>query len=61
VDGLVRRIVRELAPGGTEPVAVLATGGLAPLVIGESETITDHVPDLTLLGLRLVYERNIRA
>ncbi|MET8846443.1 type III pantothenate kinase [Amycolatopsis sp. NPDC004625] len=61
VDGLVRRIVRELAPGGTEPVAVLATGGLAPLVISESETITDHVPELTLLGLRLVYERNIRS
>jgi type III pantothenate kinase len=61
VDGLVRRIVRELSPGGTEPVAVLATGGLAPLVIGESETITDHVPDLTLLGLRLVFERNARA
>jgi type III pantothenate kinase len=60
VDGLVRRIVRELSPGGTEPVAVLATGGLAPLVIGESETITDHVPDLTLLGLRLVFERNTR-
>jgi type III pantothenate kinase len=60
VDGLVRRIVRELSPGGTEPVAVLATGGLAPLVIGESETITDHVPDLTLLGLRLVFERNVR-
>jgi type III pantothenate kinase len=61
VDGLVRRIVRELSPGGTEPVAVLATGGLAPLVIGESETITEHVPDLTLLGLRLVYERNFRS
>jgi type III pantothenate kinase len=60
VDGLVKRIVRELSPGGTEPVAVLATGGLAPLVIAESETITEHVPDLTLLGLRLVYERNIR-
>jgi type III pantothenate kinase len=60
VDGLVRRIVRELSPGGTDPVAVLATGGLAPLVIGESETITEHVPDLTLLGLRLVFERNIR-
>ncbi len=60
VDGLVRRIVRELSPGGTEPVAVLATGGLAPLVLDESETITDHVPELTLLGLRLAYERNIR-
>jgi len=42
------------------PVAVLATGGLAPLVLGESETITEHVPELTLLGLRLVYERNVR-
>ncbi|MEU0792826.1 type III pantothenate kinase [Amycolatopsis sp. NPDC005961] len=61
VDGLVRRIVRELSPNGTEPVAVLATGGLAPLVISESETITEHVPDLTLLGLRLVFERNTRS
>ncbi|WP_410593311.1 type III pantothenate kinase [Amycolatopsis sp. lyj-23] len=60
VDGLVRRIVRELSPGGAEPVAVLATGGLAPLVLGESETITHHVPELTLLGLRLAYERNTR-
>ncbi|GAB3495110.1 type III pantothenate kinase [Amycolatopsis cihanbeyliensis] len=60
VDGLVRRIVRELAPGGREPVTVIATGGLAPLVLSESETITEHVPDLTLLGLRLAYERNTR-
>jgi type III pantothenate kinase len=60
VDGLVKRIVKELAPGHGEQVAVLATGGLAPLVLGESETITEHVPELTLLGLRLVYERNVR-
>ena len=58
VDGLVRRIVKELAGDG--PVAVLATGGLAPLVISEAETITEHVPDLTLLGLRLAYERQTR-
>lgn len=55
VDGIVRRIVKELSSDG--PVAVLATGGLAPLVLRESETITDHVPDLTLLGLRLAFER----
>ncbi|ASR38358.1 pantothenate kinase [Prauserella marina] len=60
VDGLVRRIAAELSSGGTEPVEVIATGGLAPLVLNESETITEHVPDLTLHGLRLVYERNIR-
>ena len=39
--------------------AVIATGGLAPIVVPESETITHHNPDLTLVGLRLVYDRNI--
>jgi type III pantothenate kinase len=61
VDGLVRRILVELGTEyKTDPatVTVLATGGLAPLVVGESETITEHVPDLTLLGLRLVYLRS---
>jgi type III pantothenate kinase len=59
VDGLVRRILAELTPRerGTGPVTVLATGGLAPLVFGVSDTVTEHVPDLTLLGLRLVYLR----
>jgi type III pantothenate kinase len=28
------------------------------LVIEESETIQWHQPDLTLIGLRLVFERN---
>jgi type III pantothenate kinase len=60
VDGLVRRIVEELDTDyKVDPatVTVLATGGLAPLIVDESETITEHVPDLTLLGLRLVYLR----
>ena len=58
VDGLVRRILAEL----DEPeVTVLATGGLAPLLVGVSDTITEHVPDLTLLGLRLVYLRSVQA
>ena len=55
VDGLVRRIVAEVGP----VTAVIATGGLAPIVVAESETITAHEPDLTLIGLRLVYERNV--
>ncbi len=54
VDGLVRRIVAEIGP----VTAVVATGGLAPVVVPDAETITHHEPDLTLLGLRLVYERN---
>ncbi|MGH3318606.1 MAG: type III pantothenate kinase [Streptosporangiaceae bacterium] len=54
VDGVVRRIVAELGV----PARVVATGGLAPMVVEESETIEGHEPDLTLIGLRLVYERN---
>jgi type III pantothenate kinase len=60
VDGLVRRIVAELGPKAG-PVTVLGTGGLAPLMAAESETITEYVPDLTLLGLRLTYRRNAAA
>jgi type III pantothenate kinase len=58
VDGLVRRIVGELENTHGGPTTVLATGGLAPLVVTESQMISHHVPDLTLLGLRLVYDRN---
>jgi type III pantothenate kinase len=54
VDGLVRRVVAEL--GGT--ATVVATGGLASLVIEHCETVEIHEPDLTLIGLRLVFEKN---
>jgi type III pantothenate kinase len=54
VEGLVRRISAEL---GGEPVCV-ATGGLAGTIAPETSLI-DHVePDLTLNGLRIVWERN---
>src|SRR5881275_2538568 len=53
VDGLVRRIATELAPGAERDVVVVATGGLAPLLIAESHTITHHAPHLTLRGLRM--------
>ena len=58
VDGLVDRITAELAESYSGKPKVIATGGLAPLIIGVSETITDHEPDLTLIGLRLIHERN---
>ena len=56
VDGLVDRICDEL---NQDVKAVIATGGLAGVVVPESETITHHEPDLTLIGLRLMYERNV--
>jgi type III pantothenate kinase len=56
VDGLVRRIRGELAGG--DGAVVLATGGLAGVISGESSTI-QHVDDnLTLEGLRLIWERS---
>ncbi len=58
VDGLVHRICQELSATYSGTPAVIATGGLAPLVLGISETINHHEPDLTLIGLRLIHERN---
>jgi type III pantothenate kinase len=58
VDGLVRRLSRALAPDNPEEVVVIATGGLARFVIAHCETVSRYEPDLTLLGLRLIYERN---
>lgn len=53
VEGLVRRMKAEL--GGA--AVVVATGGLASIVAPESASI-DHVDaELTLRGLRLVWER----
>ncbi|HEY9390160.1 MAG TPA: type III pantothenate kinase [Mycobacteriales bacterium] len=54
VDGLVRRILTELG----EPATVVATGGLAPLAIADSETIQRYEPNLTLIGLRLAFGKN---
>jgi type III pantothenate kinase len=59
VDGLVDRITAELALSYEQAPTVIATGGLAPLIIGVAETIDEHEPDLTLIGLRLIHERNI--
>jgi type III pantothenate kinase len=58
VDGMVRRLSAVLAPNDPTSVQVIATGGLATLIIDHSETVTRYEPELTLIGLRLIYERN---
>ncbi|MGH3510393.1 MAG: type III pantothenate kinase [Nocardioidaceae bacterium] len=57
VDGIVGRMIAELglAPG---EVNVIATGGLASIVVEECTCFTDHQPWLTLLGLEIVFTRN---
>ena len=59
VDGLVSRISEELEAQFNERPTVIATGGLAPLIFGVADTLDEHEPDLTLIGLRLIHERNI--
>ena len=58
VDGLVTRISEELEAQYKEQPTVIATGGLAPLIFGVADTLDEHEPDLTLIGLRLIHERN---
>lgn len=54
VDGMVRQIQQHLSVSPK----VVATGGLAELICGDSETIDEINPKLTLDGLKLIYERN---
>ena len=55
VDGLVTRILAEI---GETPCPVIATGGHATeIIIRETRTIAHVEPELTLRGLRLVYDR----
>ena len=54
VDGLVERLVEELG----HPCEVIATGGLARLIAPLSKTIKEVDDELTLTGLRILYERN---
>jgi type III pantothenate kinase len=56
VDGLVDRLVEEMA---FSPCHVIATGGLARLIAPLSRTIKEVDDELTITGLRILYERNV--
>ncbi|MGB6181269.1 MAG: type III pantothenate kinase [Rhodococcus sp. (in: high G+C Gram-positive bacteria)] len=58
VDGIVDRVCREVPGFSGDDVVVVATGDSASLIMDESTSIDRLEPDLTLEGLRLVYERN---
>lgn len=54
VDGVLERMIEELGEG----TRIIATGGLAPLISRGSRLIEAVEANITLEGIRLVYERN---
>jgi type III pantothenate kinase len=56
VDGIVTRMREELEDGSR--AACIATGGMAEVIAGETTTIHRVEPDLTLQGLRIIWQRH---
>ena len=54
IDGIVSRMKKEM---GNDPL-VVATGGLAPLIAPESDTIAEVDEYLTLKGLHIICKKN---
>lgn len=54
IDGIVGRIQEELG----EKATVVATGGYAGVIAKEARVIEKVNPNLTLIGLRLIYQMN---
>jgi type III pantothenate kinase len=57
IDGLVRRVKKEYGA----PMTVIATGGVASLFEGASETIDHYDQTLMEVGLLEVYRRNTKS
>ena len=57
--GSVEKIVGAMkAEIGCPQAKVIATGGMAHMVKSNSSVIDEINPDLTLTGLRIIYEKN---
>ena len=54
VDGMIARFAAEYG----EPMQAIATGGLGGLFEQHCEGIDAYDPDLTLAGLKILWERN---
>ena len=63
IEGLVARIKQQLiTEDPSHPtVRVIATGGLAPLIHKHTTVIDQIEPELTLNGLRVIYDLNAES
>jgi type III pantothenate kinase len=58
VDGILERILNETRGPDSAAAKIIATGGLAHLILDDSRFIQTVDDMLTIDGLRLIYERN---
>jgi len=58
VEGMVRRFAAELSPDDPSACHVIGTGGLVGIVAAQSDVLHEVNEDLTLIGLRMLYEMN---
>jgi type III pantothenate kinase len=58
VDGILERIIAEMPGVSGQIPQVIATGGLARLIVNDSKYLNNVDDMLTLDGLRLIFERN---
>jgi type III pantothenate kinase len=56
VDGILERLFGELGPS-----RVIATGGMAPFIASGSRFLSEIDDELTLTGLRIIWERNLHS
>jgi type III pantothenate kinase len=59
VEGIARRMTRELSPDDPDAVTVIATGGLADEMAPLIDVIDTVDQRLTLTGLRLIHAQNV--
>lgn len=59
--GQTEYIVKKIIAAGYENAKVVATGGLGNIIVPETDVIDVYDPQLTLEGLRLIYEKYQKA